>query len=96
MHDAADVSCCFSRFYCLLSANDLYVTSVLTAVLSRLQELVALQQRAAEGADGATGGPAVDGVVSGSPSGGGAWATVGKKNRTAMMRGEEDVQVPNN
>lgn len=61
-----------------------------------MQELVALQQRAAaaDGADGAATGPAADGVVvSGSPPGGGAWATVGKKNKAATMRGEEDVQV---
>ena len=58
-----------------------------------------MQRRAAAAADGADGAPdgsgadAAGGVVSGSPPGGGAWATVGKRNKAATLRGEEDVSV---
>lgn len=48
---------------------------------------MALQKRVSGDGTGDGDGPV-------SPSGaGGAWATVGKKNKLSTMRGEEDVQV---
>lgn len=63
--------------------------------LDGLQELVSLQRRAATDGKDDAGAAATDGVDGDSESGGGggAWATVGKKNKAATMRGEEDVQV---
>jgi hypothetical protein len=56
------------------------------------QELVALQRRAAgEGDDSNSGG---GGPAAASPTGaGGAWATVGKRNKVSTMRGEEGAEV---